>query len=75
MSVTCENILFYKKSRYLIWSGAGGGGVRNTLVSSIASNIFDTLKSNDDIAAILNGVLDPARTDKVVEISEYMGSK
>ena len=41
------------------------GGVRNTLVSSIASNIFDTLKSNDDIAAILNGVLDPARTDKV----------
>ena len=43
----------------------GGAGVRNTLVSSIASNIFDTLKSNDDIAAILNGVLDPARTDKV----------
>ena len=46
-------------------AGAGPGGVRNTLVSSIASNIFDTLKSNDDIAAILNGVLDPARTDKV----------
>ena len=41
------------------------GGVRTALVSSIASNIFDTLKSNDDIAAILNGVLDPARTDKV----------
>ena len=41
------------------------GGVRNTLVTSIAANIFDTLKSNDDIAAILNGVLDPARTDKV----------
>lgn len=40
-------------------------GVRNTLVSSIATNIFDTLKSNDDIAAILNGVLDPSRTDKV----------
>ena len=40
-------------------------GVRTALVSSIASNIFDTLKSNDDIAAILNGVLDPARTDKV----------
>ena len=43
----------------------GEGGVRNTLVTSIAANIFDTLKSNDDIAAILNGVLDPARTDKV----------
>ena len=41
------------------------GGVRNTLVTSIAANIFDTLKSNDDIAAILNGVLDPSRTDKV----------
>ena len=40
-------------------------GVRNTLVSSIATNIFDTLKSNDDIAAILNDVLDPSRTDKV----------
>ena len=43
----------------------GEGGVRNTLVTSIAANIFDTLKSNDDIAAILNGVLDPSRTDKV----------
>ena len=42
-----------------------GSGVRNTLVSSLASNIFDTLKSNDDIAAILNGVLDPSRNDKV----------
>ena len=46
--------------------GGGGGGVRNTLVTSIAANIFDTLKSNDDIAAILNGVLDPSRTDKVL---------
>ena len=51
-------------------AGAGPGGVRNTLVSSIASNIFDTLKSNDDIAAILNGVLDPARTDKVNVINK-----
>ena len=42
-----------------------GGGVRSTLVTSLAANIFDTLKSNDDIAAILNGVLDPSRTDKV----------
>ena len=38
--------------------------VRNHLVNNIASNIFDTLKSNEDIAAILGGVLDPARTDK-----------
>ena len=43
----------------------GRGGVRNTLVTSIAANIFDTLKRNDHIAAILNGVLDPSRTDKV----------
>ena len=42
-----------------------GGGVRSTLVTSLAANIFDTLKSNDDIATILNGVLDPARKDKV----------
>lgn len=40
-------------------------GVRSTLVTSIAANIFDTLKKNDDIAAILNGVLDPSRKDKV----------
>ena len=45
--------------------GEEGGGVRNTLVTSLAANIFDTLKSNDDIATILNGVLDPARKDKV----------
>ena len=38
--------------------------VRNTLVNSIAANIFDTLKCNDDIAQILVGVLDPSRTDK-----------
>ena len=43
----------------------GRKGVRNTLVTSIAANIFDTLKKNDDIAAILNGVLDPSRKDKV----------
>ena len=42
-----------------------GGGVRSTLVTSLAANIFDTLKSNNDIATILNGVLDPARKDKV----------
>ena len=53
--------------------GEGGeGGVRNTLVTSIAANIFDTLKSNDDIAAILNGVLDPARTDKVNRLSHHI---
>ena len=51
------------------------GGVRNTLVSSIASNIFDTLKSNDDIAAILNGVLDPSRTDKVGNDQKRIHSK
>ena len=45
--------------------GEEGGGVRSTLVTSLAANIFDTLKSNDDIATILNGVLDPARKDKV----------
>ena len=44
-----------------------GGGVRNTLVSSLAANIFDTLKSNDDITTILNSVLDPARKDKVID--------
>ena len=49
----------------------GEGGVRSTLVTSIAANIFDTLKSNDDIAAILNGVLDPARTDKVHRVISY----
>ena len=52
--------------------GGEGGGVRNTLVTSIAANIFDTLKSNDDIAAILNGVLDPARTDKVNRSSHHI---
>ena len=52
--------------------GGEGGGVRNTLVTSIATNIFDTLKSNDDIAAILNGVLDPARTDKVNRLSHHI---
>lgn len=46
-----------------------GSGVRNTLVTSLAANIFDTLKSNDDIATILNGVLDPARKDKVTDLS------
>ena len=40
------------------------GGVRGSLVTSLAANIFDTLKSNDDIALILTGVLDPARDDK-----------
>ena len=50
----------------------GEGGVRNTLVTSIAANIFDTLKSNDDIAAILNGVLDPSRTDKVNKLSRSL---
>ena len=50
----------------------GEGGVRSTLVTSIAANIFDTLKSNDDIAAILNGVLDPARTDKVNRLSHHI---
>ena len=45
--------------------GAGApGGVRGSLVTSLAANIFDTLKSNDDIALILTGVLDPARDDK-----------
>ena len=46
--------------------------MRNTLVTSIAANIFDTLKSNDDIAAILNGVLDPSRTDKVNKLSRSL---
>ena len=41
-------------------------GVRGSLVTSLAANIFDNLKSNDDIATILTGVLDPARSDKVV---------
>ena len=50
--------------------GEEGGGVRSTLVTSLAANIFDTLKSNDDIATILNGVLDPARKDKVNVILE-----
>ena len=51
--------------------GEEGGGVRSTLVTSLAANIFDTLKSNDDIATILNGVLDPARKDKVNVILEF----
>ena len=46
--------------------------VRNTLVNSIAANIFDTLKSNDDIAQILVGVLDPNRTDKEVLMKSLM---
>ena len=41
-------------------------GVRGSLVTSLAANIFDNLKSNDDIATILTSVLDPARSDKVV---------
>ena len=49
-----------------------GGGVRSTLVTSLAANIFDTLKSNDDIATILNGVLDPARKDKVNHLNYQM---
>ena len=51
-----------------------GGGVRNTLVTSLAANIFDTLKSNDDIATILNSVLDPARKDKVNIKHCFVGS-
>ena len=30
--------------------------VRDTLVNSLAANIFDTLKANDDISAILVGI-------------------
>ena len=45
-------------------SAGAPGGVRGSLVTSLAANIFDTLKSNDDIALILTGVLDPARDDK-----------
>ena len=52
--------------------GEEGGGVRSTLVTSLAANIFDTLKSNDDIATILNGVLDPARKDKVDHLYHLM---
>ena len=52
--------------------GEEGGGVRSTLVTSLAANIFDTLKSNDDIATILNGVLDPARKDKVNHLNYPM---
>jgi len=46
--------------------------VRNTLVNSIAANIFDTLKCNDDIAQILGGVLDPSRTDKEALMKNLM---
>jgi len=46
--------------------------VRNTLVNSIAANIFDTLKCNDDITQILGGVLDPSRTDKEVLMKNLM---
>jgi len=48
--------------------------VRNTLVNSIAANIFDTLKCNDDIAQILVGVLDPSRTDKDALMKNLMST-
>ena len=58
----------HSHSRIMGDSQASGAeqGVRGSLVTSLAANIFDNLKSNDDIATILTGVLDPARSDKVV---------
>ena len=48
---------------------------RSTLVDSIASNIFDTLKSNKNITQILSEVLDPKQKNKECLLKHLMSNK